>query len=115
LESGEQERIVVPGQPKQKVSKPHLNKPDLVGHTCFPCYVGGMGRRIAILGWSRAKPQDPIWKITKAQKDCERDSNDQTFEQQVQGLEFKIPALPKKCLDSPSMTWMLVVYSVSMI
>jgi hypothetical protein len=39
-------RIVVPGQPRQKVRSPYLNKNlGMVAHACNLNYVGGVGKK----------------------------------------------------------------------
>jgi hypothetical protein len=50
MQKAEIRRIVVPGQPEQKVSEiPTLtNKPSMVGHVCDLTYIGGGVCRITV-------------------------------------------------------------------
>jgi hypothetical protein len=48
---GGEDRIAVPGQPRQKDNEtPHLNKQArcVLVHICNPSHVGGIGRRISV-------------------------------------------------------------------
>jgi hypothetical protein len=50
----------------------------------------GIGRRISVLGWSQAKSEDPISKITKVKR--------------AGGMAQMVESLPSKCMALSSNT-----------